>query len=749
MKQLQLYADVLVEVPGVGSDRTFQYRVPEALAGSLRFGHRVRVPFGGRRVTGFVVGFSQRQVVDNVKEIIELVDNRSFFREDQLDLARWIASYYLCDTVRALHAVIAPVLKKTTGKRITRYYCRVTPEKLEEMRREMGRRAPKSLAVLETALKNPGLSRRHLAALAGASPSVVDKLAAGKWLRVESEIPLRDPYPSPPPGAAAAGVRLTAEQEKAVREINAALRAGGHRVFLLHGVTGSGKTEVYLHCIEQVLRAGRQAIALVPEISLTPQMVKIFRARFGRSMAVLHSRMSDGERYDEWRRIEDGEAPVVLGARSAVLAPVPDPGLVIIDEEHEWSYKQEETPRYHARAVALYRTRKSGGMLVLGSATPSLESYCRVLPGGAYKLLSLPKRIEGKGMPEVRVVDMRQELRAGNGGIFSFLLQRKLQERLQKKEQAIIFLNRRGLNTLVVCRECGMVLKCFRCEISLTYHMDGLLRCHYCNYTVKAPQFCPDCGSRQIGYFGTGTQRVEKELQALVPGARVLRMDADTTTRKGSHQRILDAFSRGAADILVGTQMIAKGLDIPGVTLVGVVNADISLHMPDFRAGERTFQLLAQVAGRTGRGKTPGEVLIQTYTPEHYAIQTAARHDYHTFFRRELSLRKSMGYPPFSKMVRLLVHGASESAVREAALNLRELLDGLVKGADRDKIYIVGPAPAPVARLKGVHRWHVITWSPDYHGLRRVMEELRRRTGFNLPGKELSLSVDVDPMSIM
>lgn len=743
-----LYADVLVEVPGVGHDRTFQYRVPPKLAQRVQFGHRVQVPFGGRRVTGFVVGFGEHEAVAGVKEIAGLVDEQPCFGEDQLALARWMAGYYFCDTVKALQTVIAPVLKKTAARRVARYFCAAGPGELPGLRREMARRAPKSLAVLEEALARPGLSRGELAAAAGATPSVVDRLVARGLLRVETETQARDPFPEPVHGDAARP-RLTAEQERAVREIRVAVETARHRVFLLHGVTGSGKTEVYLHSIEDVLRAGRQAITLVPEIALTPQMIRLYRARFGRDVALLHSRMSDGERFDEWTRIERGEARVVLGTRSAVLAPVSDPGLVIVDEEHEWSYKQEEAPRYHARAVALYRAQKHRGVLVLGSATPSLETFCRALPGGVYQRLGLDNRIDGRRMPAVSVVDMREEVRAGNGGIFSRLLLQKLREKIHNNEQAIVFLNRRGLNTLVVCRECGLVMKCPRCEISLTYHVDGRLRCHYCNFNITAPGACPDCGGREVGYFGAGTQRVERELQAALPEARILRMDADTTTRKGSHQLILDAFAGGAADILVGTQMIAKGLNLPGVTLVGVVNADISLHMPDFRAGERTFQLLAQVAGRTGRGDKPGEVLIQTYTPEHYAVRAAAGHDYFTFYRHEMALRKSTGYPPFSKMVRLLLSGGDDAAVQAAAQKVREQLDGFAGVPDGGKIFIVGPAPAPLAKLKGIHRWHVIAWSPDYRLLRRVMEQFWRAAGGASPGKGLHLSIDVDPVSMM
>ncbi|TYO97370.1 primosomal protein N' [Desulfallas thermosapovorans] len=743
----QLFADVLVEVPVFKNDRTYQYRVPEKLEGLVQFGTRVRVPFGKQKVTGFVVGLSARKAVARVKEIIDLVDESLIFREDQLSLAQWLAGYYFCGTVKALQTVVAPVLKKTTPRAVARLYSAVDPVQLPAVREQLSR-APKKKAAIEAALECPGLNKRELAAVAGVSLSVINQLCAMGLLKVKTDSSMRDPYAhykiveqNP--------VSLTGEQSRAVRDVTRAIQQGGHQVFLLHGVTGSGKTEVYLRCIEQVLRTGRQAITLVPEISLTPQMVRLYKARFGRDVAVLHSRMSDGERYDEWSRIENGSAPVVLGVRSAILAPVPDPGLIIIDEEHEPSYKQDEAPRYHARAVALYRARKSRGVLMLGSATPSLESYCRALPGGSYKLINMTTRINGKNMPRVQLVDMRREVQSGNSGIFSLALLQKMREKLHNNEQTIIFLNRRGFKTLVVCRECGMVLKCPRCDISLTYHADGRLRCHYCNYRVQAPKRCPDCGGNQLGYFGTGTQRVEMELAAALPEARILRMDADTTTRKGSHEQILSAFARGEADILVGTQMVAKGLDLPGVTLVGVINADSTLHMPDFRAGERTFQLLAQVAGRAGRGDKPGEVLIQTFTPEHYAVQAASRHDYSAFFQREVTVRKDMGYPPFAKMVRLLVLGKDDTAVQQAADKIRQHLDGFVTRLNGEKIQIVGPAPAPLARLKEDYRWHIILWSADYRQLRLVMEQFWQVTGGVAPGKDLRLSIDVDPMHII
>ena len=740
----QLYADVLVEVSDVFAKNAYQYQIPLPLLGQINLGNRVLVPFGKREVTGFVVGFSSSSTLDQVKEIISLLEKEPLFNQDQLDLAKWLANYYYCGILKALQSVIAPVLKKTRPKAVERLYSVYQSSQMLNLQQEMSR-SPKKLAVLRAVLEHPGLNKHELAVAANVSVHTVQQLCANGQLRVETDLIVRDPYEQYVQTSQDL-VDLNADQVIAVNEIGIALEQGVHRVFMLQGATGSGKTEVYLRCIEKTVLSGRQAVTLVPEIALTPQMVRLYKGRFGRKVAVLHSRMSDGERYDEWSRIAAGEAPVILGVRSAVMAPAPDPGLFIIDEEHEPSYKQDEAPRYHARAVALYRMQKNSGVLVLGSATPSLESYCRALPGGEYTLLSMPERINNPNMPQVSLVDMRKETQAGNNGIFSLLLLQKLREKILLGQQAIIFLNRRGFKTLVVCRECGLVLKCPRCEISLTYHTDGKLHCHYCNYQALAPKRCPDCGGVQVGYFGTGTQRVEMDLAAALPGVRILRMDADTTSRKGSHEQILDTYLKGDADILVGTQMIAKGLDLPGVTLVGVINADSSLHMPDFRAAERTFQLLAQVAGRAGRGKIPGEVLVQTYTPEHYAVQSAANHDYLAFFNRELSVRREMNYPPFSKMIRFLFSGKDNDLVRQAAEKVYAALDDLVRCLKTQTVMIVGPAPAPLSRLKDDYRWHIILWSSDYRQLRVLMDGYQQNKFAQVSNKKTKLIIDVDPM---
>ncbi|MHB8156757.1 MAG: replication restart helicase PriA, partial [Desulfocucumaceae bacterium] len=511
-------------------------------------------------------------------------------------------------------------------------------------------------------------------------------------------------------------------------------------------VTSSGKTEVYLRSIRRVLKKGKQAVVMVPEIALTPQMVSIFKGCFGDRVAVLHSALSGGERYDEWRRIARGEATVVLGARSALFAPLTRPGLIILDEEHENTYKQEETPRYHARDVALRLAGRFGAVALLGSATPALESFSRAQPGGPYRLLTLASRVEMRPLPKVQVIDMRDEIKAGNPGLFSRRMAEALRERLARGEQSILFLNRRGYATFVVCRDCGLAMKCPHCDISLTFHSGGQLKCHYCGYGLAAPGHCPDCGSKYIGYFGTGTQKVEEELLKVIPGARVLRMDSDTTARKGSHGRILGLFREGGADILIGTQMVAKGLDMHRVTLVGVINADLTLHIPDFRSAERTFQLISQVAGRAGRGELGGEVLVQTLSPDHYSVVFAARHDYISFYSYEMKIRRAMQYPPFSRLARVLITGGDEGAVKEMAEKWASVVASVAEGMGG--IEILGPAVAPLSRIKDRFRYHLIIKSNSGNKLRELLKVAVGR-GELKSGKILTVALDIDPLNLM
>ncbi|MBY0011051.1 primosomal protein N' [Paenibacillus typhae] len=603
---------------------------------------------------------------------------------------------------------------------------------------------------------------KDLLAILQVTAGTVKALEEKGYIEISEIEVYRDPYrgrdfkPSSP-------LPLTPEQQKVFTRIARTVDEQQHEVFLLHGVTGSGKTEIYLQCIQRAVDQGRQAVVLVPEIALTPQMVERFKGRFGSGVAVMHSRLSVGERYDEWRKIREGKAMVAVGARSAVFAPFANLGLIIMDEEHESSYKQEENPKYHARDVAVRRAEQGGAAVILGSATPSLESYHAARSQSDIHfspiLLEMPTRALGNALPKVHVVDMREELKEGNRSMFSRRLHAALESRLEKGEQTVLLLNRRGFSTFVMCRSCGYVATCPECDISLTYHSrSDNLRCHYCGHAEPSPKVCPECGSEHIRFFGTGTQRVEEELGKLFPGIRVIRMDVDTTTEKGSHEKLLNQFRDKKADVLLGTQMVAKGLDFPDVTLVGVITADSALNLPDFRAGEKTFQLLTQVAGRAGRHQLPGEVVVQSYTPEHYSIVHASGHDYYSFVREELKHRRALHYPPYCRLILVtLSHEQLPLLLKMAenyALNLQGRARQLRWFASLDKLSadaldLLGPVASPLPKLKGRYRFQcIIKWrgAIDAIGLaRQIAEELEDSVRDN----NLQISIDVDPQMLM
>ncbi|ANE47478.1 primosomal protein DnaI [Paenibacillus swuensis] len=595
------------------------------------------------------------------------------------------------------------------------------------------------------------------------SASTVKSLAEKGMLIIREADEFRNPYegrdftPTLP-------MLLTPQQQIAYDAIRQDLDDRIHRTYLLQGVTGSGKTEVYLQTIQRTLDAGREAIVLVPEISLTPQMVERFKGRFGDQVAVLHSRLSQGERYDEWRKIRAGQVTVAIGARSAIFAPFTKIGLIIIDEEHESSYKQEESPKYHAKRVAIERACAHDAVVVLGSATPSLETFYQTksdlhgvpvrLSGGepAIRLITMSERVAGRPMPEVKIVDLREELKAGNRSMFSRELYSAIETRLHKKEQTVLLLNRRGYSTFVMCRSCGFVAGCPHCDISLTYHQRSRnLRCHYCGYAEREPEVCPDCKSEHIRFFGTGTQKVEEELGKLFPGIRVIRMDVDTTTEKGSHEKWLTQFRNKEADVLLGTQMVAKGLDFPDVTLVGVIAADTVLNLPDFRAGEKTFQLLTQVAGRAGRHHLPGEVVIQSYSPEHYSIEHASRHDYDSFVMQELGMRKERGYPPYCRLILITMsheHIPVLVQIGEALANtLRERAGAAREG--EPSFEVMGPVASPIPRIKDRYRFQcMVKYREESAAIEAVKAVLASFESRVKPHK-IQISVDVDPQILM
>jgi len=538
---------------------------------------------------------------------------------------------------------------------------------------------------------------------------------------------------------------LTGAQEKAIMPILSSIEEERHEVFLLYGVTGSGKTEIYLQSIQSVLEKGKEAIVLVPEIALTPQMVKRFKERFGDLVAVMHSGLSAGEKYDEWRKIQRREVKVVVGARSAIFAPFENLGIIIIDEEHETSYKQEENPRYHARDVAIKRAATHRCPVVLGSATPSLESFARAQKG-VYTLLNLPSRMNEQPLPSVEIIDMREELREGNRSMFSRVLFEKLQDRIEKGEQTVLFLNKRGHSSFVMCRDCGFVVNCPNCDITLTYHrFQELMKCHYCGHEERVPTICPECNSEHIRYFGTGTQKVEEELTKLLPEARVIRMDVDTTGRKGSHEKLLNAFQEGEADILLGTQMIAKGLDFPNITLVGVLSADTMLHLPDLRSSEKTFQLLTQVSGRAGRHELPGEVVIQTYTPEHYSIELAGTQDYDRFYNQEMMARKIHKYPPFYYLT--LVTVSHEELMK--AVSVTEKITRFVTTRLSQEAVVLGPVASPIPRIKNRYRYQCLIKykkEPELKtALKAILDHYQQETATG----NLQISMDLNPYILM
>ncbi len=596
------------------------------------------------------------------------------------------------------------------------------------------------------------ISLRDLQEMHPSAPSILPKLKAKGVV----EIFERNSFRAPPSGLEGWGENtppsLTDDQRKAVDEISAAVQAGKFRPFLLHGITGSGKTEVYLRALQEVLSQGRQGLLLVPEISLTAQLVAYFRSRIQHPMAVLHSGLSSGERYDEWRRVKKGMARLVIGARSAVFAPLEAIGIIIVDEEHDPSYKQDEKVRYHARDIALVRGKMENSVVVLGSATPSLESYFNALEK-KFRLLSLPCRIDAKPLPQIEIIDMRREKEEGKERpIFSRSLAEAVKENARRGEQALLFLNRRGFSTFILCRDCGFTYRCPNCSVSLTYHAsDKTLRCHYCEYTLPGPDRCPQCASLGLGLFGIGTQKLEEEIKKKFPQIQAGRMDRDTTSGKASHERILGRVRRGELNLLVGTQMITKGHDLPGVTLVGVLAADLSLNVPDFRAGERTFQLLTQVAGRAGRGPLPGRVLIQTYNPDHYSIRMAEGQDYPAFYRLETQFRREMNYPPFSRLINFRWEGNSEERVAQFSQSIDQLVSEMLReeGGGSDPVQVLGPCPAPLARLKGKYRCLMLLKGKKRRPLRDFAERLLARTEreISLPG--VKLIIDVDPVHML
>ncbi|MBQ1256114.1 MAG: primosomal protein N' [Clostridia bacterium] len=702
------YAEVIVFLSAGDVDKTFTYAVPEDMTVSP--GDMVLVPFGKRTLEGFVIKVKNEAGFDEskIRPISKKRDESHSIYPEMIDLAFWMQKKYNCYFADAFRLMIPSEMR---DQRVKEKTIRIAGLAMDaEEARALLKRAPKQLEVVE-ALKNGAKPTAYLSEIIPGAGAAIASLHEKGIIEITDDRVRRAPSIDDN-GRAHEDPPLMQGQQAAADELVHALDHGGGR-FLLHGVTGSGKTEVYIRLIREIFKRDKGAIVLVPEIALTPQMVGWFHARFGKSAAVIHSRLSQGERYDEWERIRSGEARVVIGARSAVFAPVRNLGAIIIDEEHEGAYSSEKRPRYDAREVAWQRTLMAKAVLLLGSATPSIQSYMRVMPGvrpeNRLTLLELNKRVMGRNLPECEIVDMRREFEMGNKGIFSGKLVSEMKKCLANGKQAMLFINRRGHSTFVSCRACGHVEKCSECDVSMTYHQsDGNMHCHYCGKSLRPPVKCPNCGSKFIKFFGAGTQKVEEEAKTLFPGVSVGRMDVDTTQGKDGHAKILDAFRKGETKILVGTQMIAKGLDFPNVTLVGVIAADTTLNLPDYRSAERTFQLLTQVAGRAGRSDSPGKVVVQTYTPDHYALECAVKQDYRAFYHTEASYRKHALYPPYTVISRLVISSRDVKAPEEAAEKIQDRINITLTNNDwHSDVLAVQAAPAPIKMLRGEYRWQV------------------------------------------
>lgn len=697
------FANIIVDISLEKLDRTFQYRVPEELQGILKEGMQVRIPFGngGRTLTGYVLELTDTCEWDEekLKPILGLAEKGIRLEGQLIALAAWMRRTYGSTMNQALKTVL-PVKKSVQEKISRKVRLAVTKEEAEAALAEMERKHQTArVRIIKALLEQTGQDMDYAAAQKelGLTAATARKLMELGLIRIEADTIFRNPVR--PSEVQAHPFTLYPAQQAIVEDVAARAAAGDLRPSLIHGVTGSGKTEVYMELIAAVLEQGKEAVVLIPEIALTFQTVLRFYRRFGDQVSIIHSKLSAGERYDQFERARRGEVKVMIGPRSALFTPFPRLGVIVIDEEHEGSYKSENAPRYHAREAAIERASMCGAFVVLGSATPSVDSYERTKEG-LYRLYELPFRVENRAMPETEVVDLREELRMGNRSIFSARLKELMEDRLRKGEQIMLFLNRRGYAGFVSCRACGHVIKCPHCDVSLSLHHGGRMVCHYCGYQTVQPKKCPSCGSAYIGAFRAGTQQVAEAAAKTFPGARILRMDFDTTRQKGGYERILEAFSKKQADILVGTQMIVKGHDFPGVTLVGALAADLSLYAGDYRAAERTFQLLVQAAGRAGRGTTPGTAVIQTYSPEHYSIETAADQDYKAFFEKEMAFRRMMNYPPAAHLMALYLMSEDEEALNRGAVRLK----ALAMSHTRQEIALIGPSDAGLSKLKDVYR---------------------------------------------
>ncbi|MDO5517679.1 MAG: primosomal protein N' [Clostridium sp.] len=727
-----MYAEIIINSDALEVDKPFTYKIPEELIDKIDVGYMVKVPFGMRSksIYGFVMSIFREDEVDikyKVKNIQCLCNDEPILSHDDMKVINFLREKYLCKYIDAIRLMIPAGIMRGSANKKKSVIC-INGELTEEFAKKDNYKK-----LYEYIVENDGIyTKADLTKDKEFSLYSLNKLIEKDILKSEEKLVFR--YNTRKYGDEIKK-NLTMEQDYCVKSI---LR-GSDLKYLLKGVTGSGKTEVYMRLVDYVLSMGKSAVVLVPEIALTPQMIERFKGRFGEDVALFHSKLSDGERFDEWYRVKEGKARLVIGARSALFLPLVNLGLIIIDEEHENTYKSEQNPKYHTREVSEYLCEIKGCKLVLGSATPSIESYYKALRG-EYKLLEMNSRVNGKAMPKMEIVDMREELKSRNLSLFSRKLSSAIEDTLKNNKQIILFLNRRGFSTFISCRSCGYVFKCPECDVSMTYHKNGYLVCHYCGRAEKASKTCPECGSKYVKFFGAGTERVEQEVKKYFPKARILRMDVDTTRHKNSHESIYNSFKNHEADILIGTQMVSKGLDFKDVTLVGILAADMSLNIPDYRSAERTYQIITQVAGRAGRGEDEGRVIVQSYTPNHYSLNYAKEEDYEGLFKEEINIRRLMGNPPFGKI--LLIGGSSKSEeklknfMNNLQVNLKKLIVGDLK--------ILGPVPCIISKLKDNYRWQIIIKGNfDDKFSEKVKDTLYQlnKSVYN----EIRVSIDINP----
>lgn len=746
-----MYADIIVDITHEKLDKIFQYRIPKEMEGRLQTGMEVLIPFGraNRETKGYVIGFSEKCNYDpeKIKEITQISQNHIAIEAKLVALAAWMKEHYGGTMIQALKTVL-PI--KQQEKQKEQRSIRLLLDRREAKERLsyfLSKNQTARARVVAALLDRPILPYEYVTRQLKVTAAVLRAMEEQGILQIEAEVVYRNPVTAK--RTKQQSFCYTEAQQAAIHIFCEEYRRGKRGTYLVYGVTGSGKTEVYMEMIEHVIAEGKQAIVLIPEIALTYQTVMRFYQRFGDRVSIINSRLSKGERYDQMLRAKRGEINVMIGPRSALFTPFERLGLIIIDEEHEGTYKSEQTPRYHARETAIARAAMEGASVVLGSATPSMEAFYKAVTG-EFRLLRLPERAKQRAMAHVTVADMRKELEKGNRSIFSDALRSLMEDRLKKKEQIMLFLNRRGYAGFISCRSCGHVVKCPHCDVSLSSHRNGKLVCHYCGYEQPMVTSCPECGSSHVGGLRAGTQQIEELLLREFPQAKVLRMDMDTTKQKDGHEKILAAFSSGEADILVGTQMIVKGHDFGNVTLVGVLAADLSLYADDYRAGERTFQLLTQAAGRAGRGEKAGEVVIQTYSPEHYSIVAAAKQDYEQFFQEEMTYRALMGYPPASQLMAVLVSCKEEELLETACHYLKAYAETCCKKCERagTSVQLIGPASPYVGKVRDTYRRVIYLKSEQEAVLVFLKDQLEQYIEINSGFQNLWIQFDLNPMSV-